>query len=356
MLRFIQNLDPNKFEHIVVLPDTEGGINQELSRCSNCRIIFLNLRSLRISNFTKLFRLLKSEKIDLIHSHGKAAGLYGRILSKLSGMMITHHLHGIHYRQYPKPFQKGYFLLEKILSRWSQKIICVSHSEQEEGIALGLFDAEQSVIVPNGVDTDHFLPRKSLQRSLKQQWGIPEDGKVIFSITRSCYQKNPELTLLVHAEVCKYFPNTFLLMIGIDSDDKELQEKAESLGTLDRTKFVQGLSNMHELLNIGDLYLSTSRWEGLSLGVVEAMSVGLPAVLSKVVGHVDIQKNGGEGVKYISRESPKEYAEVIINLLLNKKIAARAGQQARAQVRQAFNLSNSIKMLEQQYWDLINRS
>ena len=354
MLRFIQNLDPDKFEHIVVCPYNEKGIREELKECSNCKIVFMNLRSLKANTFFKLLRLLKLEDISLIHSHGKAAGIYGRVISRISGIAVAHHLHGIHYRQYGNILQVTYLQLERLLSRWSQRVICVSGSEKEEGLALQLFDSDKAIVVSNGVNTKEFSPQRHLKSPLKDHWNIPKGAQVIISITRYCYQKNPELTLAIHAEVCKHKPNTYLLMIGIDPENEELSILAEKLKIRKQVLFIKGLSDLHQLLNLGDVYLSSSRWEGLSLGIIEAMAVGLPVVLSNVVGNAEIQKKGGEGVYYVSEESPSTYAKIIVNLLDDEQLSLKSGMQARDHVIRTFNLDHTVKKMEKEYCNVIN--
>ncbi len=354
MLRLVQNMDPERFEHVILCPPDDEGILGELRQCPNCRVVGMEFRALRnAAGFWKLLRLTKQGDFDLIHSHGKAAGIYGRIVSRLTGIPITHHFHGIHYKQYYRPVQFLYWKLEALLSKWSKRIICVSSSERKEGISLGMFTDDQSVVIHNGVDTDKFKHYKDLKSKLRKEWNIPSNANVIVSITRLCYQKNPELSLIIHAEICRKYPDTYLLLIGIPPEYYKIVKLAEKLKIKDRVIFTDKQSEMNLLLNIGDLYLSTSRWEGLSLGIIEAMATELPVVLSEVVGNAEFLNGQGDGAFFVREDSTTDYIATIENLLKNREQSRESGKVARNKIIKQFNLYDSVKMLENEYLQII---
>lgn len=355
MLRMIQNLDSSLFQHVVLCPDNEHGIVEELKSCSNCRFIPMEFRSVRnLHNLFKIVKLVREEKFDLIHSHGKAAGIYSRIVGKLTGVPVAHHLHGIHYKQYFKPFQYLYWKLEAYLSSWSDRIICVSNSEKEEGLSLNMFSPEQCVVIHNGVDTDQFRHRESIKSRLRRAWNIPEDAKVIVSITRSCFQKNPEHSLRIHSRICNKYPDAYLFLIGISPNYRKIKRLAGKLNIGNKLILTDNRSDIDQILNIGDLYLSTSRWEGLSLGVIEAMATELPVILSEVVGNREFLNGETDGAFFIKEDSTNDYINAIDSLFQNPDLTQNSGKDARLKIIKDYNLNDCVKKVESEYLKILN--
>ncbi len=94
-------------------------------------------------------RLARAGRAQVIHSHGKGAGLYGRIAARLTGAAAIHTFHGIHHAGY----SRLYLTLERALARRSYAVIHVSASQAEEARALGLAPPGRTHVIVNGVDT-----------------------------------------------------------------------------------------------------------------------------------------------------------------------------------------------------------
>ncbi len=349
MLKLIQYVDHGQFEHVVLCPPELNGIARELKECANCSIILMKFRPFNFLSLLKLFMLTRRDRFDLIHSHGKAAGIYSRIAGRFMGISVAHQLHGIHYKNHIRFLQLFYLKVESFLSHWSQRIICVSESEKLEGLSLEIFKRNQAVVVRNAVDVERFRPSKELKYQLRQRMGIPRDAKVLISITRYCYQKNPELTLHIHARICRKIPNAYLVLFGIPPDSRKIIKLAESLNISNQVVLIDKQSEMNKLLNIGDVYISTSRWEGLSLGVIEAMAMEMPVVLSQVVGNEELMAKYNGEVMFVKNESVPDYVKAIERLLRDDGVSQELGKLARKRICSDFNLSDSIKKMELEY-------
>jgi glycosyltransferase involved in cell wall biosynthesis len=104
-------------------------------------------------------QLVRGHRIDIVHTHGKGPGLYGRLAARAFGIPAIHTFHGIHYGSYSRIGQDLYLALERRLSRLTHTVINVSRSQEVEGLALGLFRPEQSVVVVNGIDVEEWSGR-----------------------------------------------------------------------------------------------------------------------------------------------------------------------------------------------------
>jgi len=349
MLRLLQKMNVSKFSHTVFCPVGSNGIINDIEKCPNCTIVSTKLIPFNLFSLIKLVRFVKNEKFDLIHSHGKAAGIYSRITGKITDVPVIHQLHGIHYKQYPKIIQFLYLSIESFFSRWSKRIICVSESERDEGINLRLFDKKESLVINNSVDTTKFKQSTKSRVSTRKKNGIPLEAKVILTISRVCYQKNPELTLDIFAKIYEKDPDSYLMLIGISKDDYKIQKQAESLGIQDHLLCLEDQKNIHQLLSVADVYISTSRWEGLSLGVIEAMAMEIPVVLSEVTGNEELRRKYNNEVLFITSNQVSDYVQAIEHLFQNESFARQTGQLAREKVKNEYNLVNSIKKTEDVY-------
>src|SRR5207245_1423651 len=161
----------------------------------------LALARLRPGTLLALRRLVSERGVSLIHSHGKGAGLYGRLVARLLGVPAVHTLHGLHFEGYGAAARAAYLALERRLSRWTRVVVNVSRAQEAEGLALRLFDRRQSRVVVNGVDVAH-LGATALERwDARPAVGLPPSGPVVGCAARFDPVKRLDLLLRAAARV-----------------------------------------------------------------------------------------------------------------------------------------------------------
>lgn len=227
-----------------------------------------------------LWRFAKRERISLIHSHGKGAGVYGRLLGILLGISVVHTLHGYHDGRYGGYFKRLYAIWEKLAALVTSRIICVSTSEAELFQKKVGVPKQRIIIIPNGTPIVKNIEIHPLSRK-------------VVTVARFEYQKN----LLELLRVAQQLPEYVFNVIGDGVDWPEIEafireNKIENV-------ILRGASHtvMSDIAD-ADLYLTTARWEGLPLAVLEAMSLGIPVVASDVVGNRDAVEEGVTGYLY----------------------------------------------------------
>src|SRR5262249_27937808 len=145
----VRHLPPDEVEAVVAAP--RDGIFFDRFRELGVTMVELPLSRLGVRHLPLTIELARRHRVDIVHTHGKGPGLYGRLAARWLGVAAVHTFHGIHYGSYPRTGQALYFLLERRLSRLSDAIINVSAAQEAEGLALGLFRPEQSTVVVNGI-------------------------------------------------------------------------------------------------------------------------------------------------------------------------------------------------------------
>lgn len=262
--------------------------------------------------------LKKIDNIDIIHLHSSKAGFLGRIVSFLLGkskktIYTPHAISFLRLDVSPKK-RKIFIWMEKFASFFGGKIIACSQSEKEAIEEQGIKNA---TFINNGI--------KPLQIEKKVN---TSDKITIISVGRLSIQKNPKLFNDIALEFIDN-PNIQFIWCG----DGELKSELTS-PNIKCTGWIER-KELENYLSYADIYLSTSLWEGLPLSVLEAMSIGLPVVLSDCVGNRDLVDNNG--FLYINKiEAIKNINELLKNKIwINKK-----GHNSKIIVENNFNMRN----------------
>ncbi|AOV17567.1 hypothetical protein BJI67_11295 [Acidihalobacter aeolianus] len=230
----------------------------------------------------------RKQGVDVIHSHGKGAGVYARFLAVTLRKPCVHTPHGVHVAQY-NPFRKSlYKLYENLSSFWIDHIVYVSQEERDMARAEGLWRRNQSGVIVNGVESVAEADRLRWRREYRNRLGIDEGQIVVATLSRFDFQKN----MAEAFEVAKALPACLFVWIGDGEDSAALDRRARADG-LANIRLLGQRNEPLPWLAIADVYLSTSRWEGLPLAILEAMSLGLPVVASNVTGHHSLVSEGG---------------------------------------------------------------
>ena len=238
-------------------------------------------RKFSINSFLEILDYCLMNKIDLVHSHGRGAGVYSRILY-LFGFRVVHTFHGIH--QASGFLGKLKVLTDKILRPFTDQFICVSDDEREEAIQLKFAPQNKIKVIKNGIDYQ-TISNQNFSKTLRDQ----NSEKVILGfLAREDYQKGLDLLLTSVKELPEEIQNQIVIYIAGPSQTGEFNSIVKD-NQLDHIIKVIGPTNQPlELLANLDVYLSFARWEGLPLSVLEAMSLKKPCLLSNVKGHQDL--------------------------------------------------------------------
>ena len=273
------------------------------------KVILIPHRKFTIKTLFRLRAFLKQNSIKIIHSHGKGAGIYSRSLSYMTGIPCIHTFHGFHTGNY-NGFQKYFYkLLEKILSLFTKKIISVSKGEYEILIENRISSPSKIIIIENAVE----IPAQSIS-----QQNFFSTPKIITTFTRFNYQKNSSLLIEIFKELKKktHIKSFKIILLGTGEEESKIKEKVKEEDLGEFFVFNKTVESPGKYLEDSFCYISTSRWEGMPLAVLEAMSYGIPVIATDVVGNKDLVENNKTGFLY-SLENPKEGADFIIMLSEN---------------------------------------
>ena len=282
MLAILASLDPAEFE-ITVISKADGPL---VDRCQE-----LNYRHIAVKNFqrsiggkdflafSELYRIMRKHKFDIVHTHSSKSGFIGRVSARLAGVpKIIHTVHGYPFNEFQaKPVQLFYQFLEKTAASFCDYVVFVNNGERKLAIQKRWVKTQQAVTIFNGVKHLSEKPQSA-----------HDDIFTIGSILRFWEQKNIITTIQVAIDLCNEISNVKFIFLG----DGMLHDEATKLvaeNSLQERIILPGWqSNVGDWLRIFDLFLLYSKWEGLPMSILEAMSYGLPIVASDISGNDEL--------------------------------------------------------------------
>lgn len=290
----------------------------------------------------EVLRLIRASRIDVVHSHGKGAGVYGRLGARRAGVAAVHTFHGIHYERYPWLGRLAYLALERWLAAGTHAIINVSATQEREGLALGLFRSSQSVTIVNGIDLlelDAHLADADVDR---RRLGLVDGAQVVGSVTRFDPVKRVDVLVRSLTILAPRLPRLALVLVGGGRDERRLRRLAADARLGDRVIFTGSLDDPARTYRVFDLYVATSRKEGLPLSLLEAMGARLAVVATDVPGHRDVVLHGETGL-LVPPDDPTALADAIATLLADPERRRRMGEAGRRRVAEAFTISSMVE-------------
>jgi glycosyltransferase involved in cell wall biosynthesis len=183
---------------------------------------------------------------------------------------------------------------------------------------------------------------------MRKKFGIKEDSKLVVSLGRLTRQTGFDLLIKAFRRVVKDVPNAVLL-IGGDGDEKERLNALVASASLGMSVMLPGLINdIDELLMECDLYVNSSRWEGLPMTLLEVLSHGKPIVASNVGGNPEVVHDGVTGILVLP-EDPDKLANAIVRMLNDDKLRKKAGEAAFQLFKRNYSIEKHCKALADFY-------
>lgn len=338
----IRRLDPAEFAVTVGAPP--GGPFLERFRAAGAEVLEVAANRLSPGTLARVGRIIRERGAAVVHSHGKGAGLYGRLAARRAGAAAVHTFHGLHYVGYLPGARAAYLALERALVRRSHTVIHVSASQADTARPLGLAPADRSRVIVNGIDAARveadLIPRERARAALR----VPLTGPVLGTVARF----DPVKALEVLLEALRRLPGATLVLIGDGPEAASLRARARRLGLEGRVVFAGARPDAARWFAALDAYVSASRGEGLPLALVEAMAAGLPVIASRVPGHVDTVADGDTGV-LVPVDDPTALAAAAASLLAAPARAQALGAAGRTRARRDFSVDRMAAEIAEVY-------
>jgi glycosyltransferase involved in cell wall biosynthesis len=264
--------------------------------------------------FLKVAKILKRERIEVIHTHNTQPFMDGTIGAILAGVKTR--IHTDHARDFPD--KRRYMFAEWFLSHFVRKVVAVSEHTARNLMSYEKISQKKIMVIPNGIDGSAFSISLDKQKK-RDELDITNKGPIIGIGVRLSEQKG--ITYLLHAmpQIIKKFPDCTLVIAGRGPLEETLKKEAESLEIMNNIRFIGMRLDIPELLKLFDVYVLPSLWEGLPMVLLEAMAAGCPVVATDVGGVASVIKNRVTGL-LIKPRNFDEIADAVSNVLIDQKL------------------------------------
>jgi glycosyltransferase involved in cell wall biosynthesis len=291
-----------------------------------CRVIeTASLRKIfNIGELCKAYKQLKTEvetnKYEIVHTQSPIGGVICRLACrkarKLYGTKVIYAAHGFHFfKGAPLKNWAVFYNVEKYCSKFTDLLITINKEDYDSARH---FKAKRVAYIPGaGVDTHKFVPSPDAREKVRKELGIDDDTIVLLSVGELIPRKNHEEVL----RALRIMKDNGILLTP-DSDERvqpkyklkyliagrgkiqgELEDTIEFLGLKDYVELLGFRRDIADVFAASDIYVFPSYQEGLPVALMEAMSVGMPVVCSKIRGNTDLIQEGEGGYLFDPRDA-----------------------------------------------------
>ena len=316
-------------------------------------VIDLQLKPYSIISLYRLAKYVKKNHIDLVHSHGKGAGLYARPLKLLCPWIkVVHTFHGIYLEQYSEFIKKLYLGIERSISYLTDKFVCVSNSEKKEAQRLKIIDVSKTVVIPNGVDVNKFenLPPKRID--YLSQIVLPEDAFIIGCVARLDIMKGHTFLIEAFEKIHECKKDCYLLLVGDGPYKMEIKKMVENKKLKEKVIFLGFRDDIPSLLSLFNIFVSCSLKEGMPYTLIEALASKTPVVATDVIGNHDIIRDGYNGFLAESQNSDSIFLK-LMEAIENPVLCQTLSQNGFKDVKDKYTVEQSVQSLFDVYYEMM---
>ena len=345
----ITHTDPQRFELHLLCLDYLGRFSEGLERAAELHVAS-PMSALSFVNPAALARQIAAIAPDIVHTH---SGVWykGSLAAKKAGVSAT--MHTEHGRRSPDPLLDRF--IDGLAARRTDVVVAVSERLAHDLPASLRIPRERVVCIPNGIDADLFLPRPD-SGTLRRELGVRPEAPIIGSIGRLEPIKGYDVMITAFGRFAESAAgrDAHLVIGGEGSARRELEQLAERLGVGSRVHLLGWRDDIHDLLSAFSLFTMSSRSEGTSISLLEAMSVGLVPVVTDVGGNRAVLGQALEDA-LVPAEDSQALADAWARVLAGSDSQRTRGATARRRVVESFGARSVAASYEKLYSSLMDR-
>jgi glycosyltransferase involved in cell wall biosynthesis len=279
------------------------------------------------AGLAELVRLFRRERPAVVHASSSKAGVLARVAARATGVPVrVFTVHGWAFAAYSGLPSAAYRWADRLAEPLTTVTICVSQHERAIGVGAGTCRADRTVVIPNAVDVA-AAPRARHERQPPR----------LITVGRLKAPKDVPTLLRALAALP---PDAFegAQVVGDGPDREALANELSSLGLDGRVRLLGERADVSTLLADADVFVLSSRSDGLPMSVIEAMAAGLPVVASAVGGVHELVVDGETGL-LVAPGDPAALAAALTRLASDPAYRRRLGDAGRARAEQRFDLA-----------------
>lgn len=341
-------LDPKKFDRMLcsTRPETAPTRRADLEE-AGVELLFLQRRSkVSLGAWAPLVSLLRSGRVDVLHSHKFGSNLWGTILGRVTRVpVVIAHEHSWSYSGHPL----RRFLDRHVIARGVDAFIAVSREDRRRMIEIEGISPEVIRFIPNGIP-----PLPEPKGDLRRELGIEQGAPVVGAVGQLREEKNFDVLIRAVATAVQRLPGLRLVIAGDGPEAGNLRRLVSELRLADVVILAGLRRDIPEVLATFDVAVCCSSREGSPLSVMEYMAAGKPVVASRVGGIPDLIDDGVHGL-LVEPGRADPLAEALERLLAAPEDRRSMGRRGRERQAQEFDLGVMVRRVQDLYQELYRR-
>ncbi len=316
---------------------------------------FFNLKL--FTTYFKLKKIINNGRYDIIHCHTPIPSALTRLAAfsvrrrGISKVLYT--AHGFHfYKNAPLINWLLYYPIEYILS-WFTDIIIVLNREDLGYVNGKMLHKESKFLLGVGADESKFFARSDYEKQqVRKKLGYAESDFILLYVAEFIPRKNHQFILKSLKLLTKSIPNLKVLFAGRGILLENIKKEVEIMNLSKYVDLLGFRNDIDELAVIADIGISSSKHEGLGLGLVEQLMCGVPIVASFDRGNLECVHHGWNGYLY-PKGNMSVFVKYILDLYHNTNRRKAFGAAA-SKVSEKFRIEYPLKAMEEIYSDILN--
>ena len=303
-----------------------------------------------------LAALFRREQPDVVHTHSSKAGIVGRLAARRAGVpVVVHTVHGWSFHPgQPLATRALYRRAERTAAHWTSAFVVVGERDRAIGLAAGIGRPDDYHLVRSAVDLREWRTTPGARERARRALGAKAHDPVIGTVTRLADQKDPATFVRAVARVLQVEPAAVVAVIGDGPLRPEVEDDLRRRGIAGRVRLLGARHDVRHLVPAFDVFLFTSRWEGLPRTVVEAMAAGIPVVATDTGAVGEVVLDGDTGVLAAPGDDAA-LAHGVRRVLRDGALASRLTAAASQRISE-FDVPAMARALTALYEGLVERS
>jgi glycosyltransferase involved in cell wall biosynthesis len=307
-----------------------------------------------------LWRVLRRERFDLLHSYVPKGGLVGQIAGWLAGVpRRVHTWHGLLYAPTMPAWQRVVLpITDRIINRLAHRVLFISEADREAALGRRLCRPDRSRLVGTGVDLARFAPDAvppGTRARVRRELGIPPDAFLVLTVGRYVADKGfrelaEAAAMLARADVAAHFvwiAPVFEGEQGVLPD--ALAQRADTVGSITRLGMQDDVRPFYAAADV--LALPSYR-EGVPKVLIEAAAMGLPIVASDIPGCRQVIRSDDTGL-LVPPADARALADALMGVRTNPDQARRRAEAARRDAVDRFDDAGPVERIQAVYRELL---
>ena len=234
---------------------------------------------------------LREGRFDVVHCHQYTPWMYGWLAALPTRTKVVFTEHG---RFYPDRYRYKAMLINPVMALFTPSIVAISEATKDALVKYVFIPRHKIQVIYNGIAP--LVRDNDEAQKVRDSLGIPRDAFVVGTVSRLDPVKNQVMMLRAFKQFSEKQPDSYLLMVGDGPDKAKLVSLAEEYGISARVIFTGFINSPVHYLAAMDVFLLSSHTEGTSMTLLEAMSLEVPAVATRVGGNPEIIEDDVTGI------------------------------------------------------------